>query len=59
MKTKTEQLLRKLVREEYHRLKEDDTAFANSIAGKIFRKYGLRYGSLWARTDDQDEKINA
>lgn len=44
-----ENLIRRLIKEEID--------LGSSIAYKIFKKFGNRYGSLWATTEEQDEKV--
>lgn len=55
MKKETRIKLRKLI----ERVLREETNLNNSIAYKIFKKFGLRYGSLWAMNDKQDEKVQS
>lgn len=46
-----ENLIRRLIKEE--------TDLSSSTAYQIFKRFGNRSGSVWAKTDEQDEKIDS
>lgn len=57
-KISVEQKLRKMIQTEIKKVLNESISLENSKAYKIFKQFRLPYGSLWAKNDDQDEKVD-